>query len=178
MIIYVLYIIILSQGTGDIMRKACYPGSFDPVSNGHLDIIKRAARQFDELHVLISFNANKKYTFTVEERVEMMKAVCKNIPNIVVAASSELTVKYCYDNDIKAIIRGLRNYQDYEAEFSLYQFNKDINSKIETLLLFPSTRTQFVSSSAIKELVAFNLDIAPYVPAEITEQVIKKLKSQ
>lgn len=162
---------------GDIMRKACYPGSFDPVSNGHLDIIKRVARQFDEVHILISINSNKKYTFSIEERVSMMKKVCKDLPNVIVASSSELTVKYCEDNDISVIVRGLRNYQDYEAEFSLYQFNRDINPKIDTLLLFPSTRTQFVSSSAIKELVAFNLDITPYVPSVITDEVIKKLKA-
>lgn len=159
------------------MRKACYPGSFDPVSNGHLDIIKRAARQFDEVHVLVSYNVNKKSTFTVEERVNFLKEVCKNIPNVVIASSNELTVKYCKDNGIQAIVRGLRNYMDYEAEFNLYQFNRDIDSSIETVLLFPSTRTQFVSSSAIKELVAFNLDITPYVPTAICSDVIKKLKA-
>ncbi len=158
------------------MRKVCYPGSFDPVSNGHLDIIKRASKQFDEVHILVSYNTNKKYTFTESERVEMLKKVCKRFPNVVVTSSSELTVKYCLDNDIQAIVRGLRNYQDYEAEFSLYQFNRDISPKIETLLMFPSTRTQFVSSSAIKELVAFNLDIKPYVPEEIVDEVTKKLK--
>lgn len=163
---------------GDIMRKACYPGSFDPVSNGHLDIIKRASLQFDELHIVISNNVNKKYTFSVEERVNMMKRVCKDLKNVIVEASSELTVKYCKDNEIQTIVRGLRNYMDYEAEFSLYQFNKDIDSNIETMLLFPSTRTQFVSSSAIKELVAFNLDITPYVPEAIAQEIITKLKNK
>lgn len=158
------------------MRKACYPGSFDPISNGHLDIIERASRQFDEVHVLVSYNVNKKSTFTPDERVEMIKEVCKRFKNVVVSKSSDLTVKYCRENNIKTMIRGLRNYMDYEAEFNLYQFNRDIDSSIETLLLFPSTRTQFVSSSSIKELVAFNLDITPYVPKEIKDKVIEALK--
>lgn len=158
------------------MRKACYPGSFDPISNGHLDIIERAARQFDELHVLVSYNVNKKSTFTPDERVDMIKRACKNIKNVVVSKSSDLTVKYCKENHIQTMVRGLRNYMDYENEFSLYQFNRDIDPEIETLLLFPSTRTQFVSSSSIKELVAFNLDITPYVPKEIVDEVITRLK--
>ena len=158
------------------MRKACYPGSFDPISNGHLDIIERAARQFDELHVLVSYNVNKKSTFTPDERVDMIKRACKNIKNVVVSKSSDLTVKYCKENGIQTMVRGLRNYMDYENEFSLYQFNRDIDPEIETLLLFPSTRTQFVSSSSIKELVAFNLDITPYVPKEIVDEVIARLK--
>lgn len=158
------------------MRKACYPGSFDPISNGHLDIIERASKQFDELHVLISYNVSKKSSFTPDERVEMIKKVCKRFPNVVVAKSSDLTVKYCKENGIQTMVRGLRNYMDYEAEFSLYQFNRDIDPSIETLILFPSTRTQFVSSSSIKELVAFNLDISPYVPKEIVKDVINRLK--
>ena len=158
------------------MRKACYPGSFDPISNGHLDIIKRAAKQFDELHILVSYNIRKASTFTVEERVNMIKKVCKDIPNVCVDSSNDLTVKYCLDNGIPTIIRGLRNYMDYENEFSLYQFNRDINHNIETMLLFPSTRTQFVSSSAIKELIAYNLDITPYVPSVIADEIIDKLK--
>ena len=158
------------------MRKACYPGSFDPISNGHLDIIERAARQFDELHVLVSYNVNKKSTFTPDERVDMIKRACKNIKNVVVSKSSDLTVKYCKEKKIQTMVRGLRNYMSYANEFSLYQFNRDIDPEIETLLLFPSTRTQFVSSSSIKELVAFNLDITPYVPNEIVDEVISRLK--
>lgn len=158
------------------MRKACYPGSFDPLSNGHLDIIKRASKQFDEVHVLVSVNVSKKYTFTADERVQMIKNVCKNLKNVKVTSSSDLVVKYCEENEISTIIRGLRNYMDYENEFSLYQFNRDLNPNVETLLMFPSTRTQFISSSAIKELLAFNRDITPYVPSEIANDIITKLK--
>ncbi|MGM9972152.1 MAG: pantetheine-phosphate adenylyltransferase [Anaeroplasmataceae bacterium] len=158
------------------MRKACYPGSFDPLSNGHLDIIKRASRQFDEVYILVAVNIAKKYTFSALERVAMIKAVIKDLPNVYVEASSDLVVNYCIKNNINTIIRGLRNYMDYENEFSLYQFNRDINPNVETLLMFPSTRTQFISSSAIKELIAFDLDISPYVPKEIAKDIIAKLK--
>lgn len=162
------------------MRKACYPGSFDPLSNGHLDIILRASKQFDELYILVSYNVRKKCTFTPKERVEMIMEVVKhyNLKNVKVFSSMDLVVKFCEDNNIPTIIRGLRNYMDYENEFSLYQFNRDINPNIETMLMFPTTRTQFVSSSSIKELIAFNLDISPYVPEVISKQIIEKLKQK
>lgn len=159
------------------MAKAVYPGSFDPFSNGHFDIVKRAASIFDEVHVLVSMNVKKTPTFSVHERVEMIKRVCKDLPNVKVVPSADLVVKYANDNKIKVIVRGLRNYQDYESEFSLSQFNRDIDPTIETLLMMPSTTNQFISSSAIKELILFNIDISPYVPKCIVDDVVKKFKS-
>lgn len=158
------------------MTKAVYPGSFDPLSNGHLDIIKRASVLFDEVHILVSYNIRKRSSFTIHERVAMIKKVTKSFPNIVVAQSCDLVVNYCKEQNINVIIRGLRNYQDYENEFSLYQFNRDIDPSIETILLFPSTKNQMVSSSAIKELVTFGVDISNYVPEEIKTQIFKKFK--
>lgn len=158
------------------MSKAVYPGSFDPFSNGHLDIVKRASKLFDEIHVLVSNNIFKKTIFTATERIEMIKDCTKDIPNLIVTSFDGLVVQYCKENEISVIIRGLRNYTDYEAEFSLYQYNKDIYSKVETILLLPSTKTQFVSSSAIKELLNFNCDISKYVPQEIEQQIINKMK--
>ena len=156
--------------------KAVYPGSLYPLSNGHLDIIKRAAKLFDELHVLVSTNIFKKYVFTTEERIEMIKLACKDIPNVVVDASDDLVVNYCKDKHIGVIVRGMRNYSDYETEFSLFQYNRDINPKIETILLMPTTKNQVVSSSSIKELVKFNCDISKYLPKEILDVVLNKLK--
>ena len=104
------------------MIKAVYPGSFDPLSNGHLDIIKRASKMLDEVHVVVSYNIEKKSTFTVEERVNMIKLVTKDLPNVQVHSYSGLIVNYCKENGINLLIRGLRNYKDYETEFSLYQF--------------------------------------------------------
>lgn len=159
------------------MIKAVYPGSFDPLSNGHLDIINRAAKILDELHIIVSVNKSKKNTFTIEERVNMIKLVTKHLPNVYVTSYEGLVVNYCKENGIKILIRGLRNYQDYEAEFLLYQFNRDIDSNVETMLMMPTNKHIFVSSSAIKELVSFDADISNYVPAEIKEMIISKYKN-
>jgi pantetheine-phosphate adenylyltransferase len=158
------------------MKKCVYPGSFDPISNGHLDLIRRASRLFDEVHVLISNNILKSSTFTIEERIEMIKECTKQLPNVIVTSSDGLVVKYCKDNNINIIVRGMRNYSDYEAEFQLFQYNRDIYPNIETVLLMPTTKLQVVTSSAIKELVAFGVDISKYVPKQIEAKILEKLK--
>ena len=159
------------------MRKAVYPGSFDPLSNGHLDIIKRASKLFDELHVLVSTNIFKKSSFTTDERIEMIKDVTKDLKNVVVCQSDKLVVQYCKENKIDVIVRGMRNYSDYENEFSLFQYNRDIYPNVETILLMPTTKNQVVSSSAIKELVTFGCDISKYVHKEIVARVYEKYKN-
>lgn len=160
------------------MSKAVYPGSFDPLSNGHLDIIKRASRIFDEVHVLVSINVLKKSIFTPEERMEMVKTVTSSLNNVVVRVYDGLVVNYCKENNINVIVRGMRNYSDYENEFSLFQYNRDIDSSIETVLLMPTTKNQVVSSSAIKELVTFGCDITKYVPKEIKEKIVNRIKGK
>ena len=107
----------------------------------------------------------------------MIKMVTKDLPNVFVTSYNGLIVNYCKENNINILIRGLRNYQDYENEFSLFQFNRDINPDIETILMLPSSKIQFVSSSAIKELVTFNCDISSYVPQEVEKIIVKKYKS-
>ena len=158
------------------MKKCVYPGSFDPISNGHLDIIKRAAKLFDEVHVLVSYNMFKKTAFTKDERIELIKLATSNLTNVIVTAYDGLVVNYCKENQINIIIRGMRNYSDYENEFQLFQYNKDINPNVETVILLPSSKNQFISSSAIKELVTFGLDISKYVPKAIVDKVTEKLK--
>ena len=158
------------------MKKCVYPGSFDPISNGHLDIIKRAAKLFDEVHIVVSYNMFKKSAFTKDERIELIKLATSNLNNVIVTAYDGLVVNYCKENQINIIIRGMRNYSDYENEFQLFQYNKDINPSVETVILLPSSKNQFISSSAIKELVSFGLDISKYVPKQIVEKVVKKLK--
>ena len=158
------------------MKRAVYPWSFDPLSNGHLDIIKRASMLFDEVHVLISSNMFKKASFSVEERIQMIKDSTKGLNNLVITSYDGLVVQYCKDNQIGVIIRGMRNYSDYEAEFSLFQYNRDILPGIETILLMPTTKNQMVSSSAIKELVTFGVNIDKYVPKQIVDRVVEKLK--
>jgi pantetheine-phosphate adenylyltransferase len=159
------------------MDKAVYPGTFDPLTIGHLDIIKRAARLVDELHVVVADNYKKQPTFTLDERIEMIKRVTQDIDNVVITYSTELIVKYCQNNQITMMIRGLRNIQDYENEYALYQFNRNINRQVETLILFPSSRNHFVSSSAIKELIVHHADISPYVPKEIIKEVQLKIRT-
>lgn len=156
------------------MNKACYPGSFDPLSIGHLDIIKRASKLFDEVHILVSNNILKHTAFTVTERVNMIKKCTSDLKNVSVYSSADLVVNYCKENNINIIVRGLRNIQDYENEFTLYQFNRDIYPKCETVILLPSSKNQMVSSSAVKELVTFGVDISPYVPKEIKDEIVAK----
>jgi pantetheine-phosphate adenylyltransferase len=108
----------------------------------------------------------------------MIKKVCKDLKNVKVVSTNELTVTYAKKNNINVIVRGLRNYTDYESEYQLAQFNKDIAPGIETLLLFPSAKTQFVSSSSIKELLTFGVDITKYVPSPIAEEIYKKFSEK
>ena len=106
----------------------------------------------------------------------MINLVTKDLDNVVVSSTDNLVVRYAKDNDIELMIRGLRNIQDYENEYALYQFNRNINRSIETLILFPSSKNHFVSSSAIKELIVHHADISPYVPKEIIKMVQNKLR--
>ncbi|MDY0294277.1 MAG: pantetheine-phosphate adenylyltransferase [Acholeplasmataceae bacterium] len=158
------------------MKKAVYPGTFDPLTIGHLDIIKRAVRFVDELHVVVADNYKKTPTFSTEERITMIKRVTEDIPNIIVTSTEDLVVRYAMRNDIDLMIRGLRNIADYENEYMLYQFNRNLNKNIETIILFPSSRNHFVSSSAIKELIVHHADISPYVPKEIIRDVQDRLR--
>ena len=156
--------------------KCVYPGTFDPISNGHVDIIARAAKMFDEVHVVVGNNIFKKTTFTIDERVDMVKECVKDLPNVIVVPYEGIVVEYLKENHINVMIRGLRNYSDYENEFSLFQYNRDIDKSIETVLLMPTTKNQVVSSSAVKELVTFDCDISKYVPKEIKDIIIDRIK--
>src|SRR5690554_4916918 len=157
------------------MKKAIYPGSFDPPTLGHIDIIERAAELVEELHVLVADNPKKKYSFSIEKRIEMLKTILKPYKNVVVGSTDDLVVRYAQDHQITILVRGLRNIADYEAEYQLYQFNRNLNPKIETVVLFPSSRNHFVSSSNIKELVYYHADISLYVHEDIIDDVIKGL---
>src|SRR5690606_14820040 len=158
-----------------VMRKGVYPGSFDPPTLAHLDIIKRASELVDELHVVIAQNPRKVFSFSVEAREIMLQKMTKDIPNVRIGHTSDLVVRYAQENGLKVLFRGLRNIADYEAEYQLFQFNKNLNNEVETVYLFPSTRNGFVSSSSIKELVYHHADISLYVHEDIINDVIKGL---
>ncbi|MBQ6817769.1 MAG: pantetheine-phosphate adenylyltransferase [Bacilli bacterium] len=156
---------------------AVYPGSFDPISNGHLDIIRRASKIFDTLYVLVSINPVKKYCFTNEERVYMLKEATKDLPNVIIEASESLVLNFAKSKNAQVIIRGMRNIMDYQNEITLFQFNRSIDSSIDTFILFPSTDNLFLSSSSIKELIKFDSDISPYVPESLVEFIKEKIKA-
>ena len=152
-----------------------YPGTFDPITIGHLDVIERAAAQVDELHVVVANNVHKKVSFTIEQRIDFVKRATAHIDNLIITFTDELVVRYAEKHDIPILFRGLRNIQDYENEYMLYQFNRNINPHVETMILFPSSRNHFVSSSAIKELISHQADISLYIPEIIVDDVIKGL---
>jgi len=160
------------------MKIAVYPGSFDPISNGHLDIIKRASRLFDKLFVLVSINPKKKYVFSNEERLDLVMKSCKDFENVEVVCSDDLVLDFAKKVNANVLVRGLRNHNDFDSEMELYQFNHSIDKEIETVLLFPSTHNLFLSSSSIKELVMFNSDITKYVPSVVKEEIETKLKER
>ena len=115
------------------MKIAIYPGSFDPVSNGHLDIINRASKLFDKLYILVSLNPKKKYVFDENERVGFIKKACQDLPNVEVIASKTLVLDFAKAHNACVIIRGLRNHSDFDSEMELFQFNHTIDSNIETI---------------------------------------------
>jgi pantetheine-phosphate adenylyltransferase len=160
------------------MKTAIYPGSFDPISNGHMDIIKRASKLFDKLIVLVSLNPQKKYVLTDEERIETVKKSCAELKNVEVIASKSLVLDFARKENACCIIRGLRNHNDFDSEMQLFQFNHTIDNNIETMFMFPSANYLFLSSSSIKELVMFNSDIDNYVPSIVKEEILKILKER
>ena len=156
------------------LRKAIFAGSFDPITNGHLDIIERASKIFDELQIGVLCNPNKKGLFNFEERVKLIESCTSNLDNIKVVSFEGLLVNYCEENGIDTLVRGIRSSADVEYELQMAHMNKELNSTIETIILPTSTKYSFVSSSLVKELVSFNADIKNLVPNVVLEELKKK----
>jgi pantetheine-phosphate adenylyltransferase len=161
------------------MRKkiAVYAGSFDPPTFGHLDIIKRASAMFAGLHVLVAQNNRKEYLFPVEERISLMEELCRKLRNVKVAATSALVIDYMRESDIKIMVRGVRNAEDFATETSMARWNKALYAKAETVFLPSSPELVYLSSSGIKEVIAFGGDFSPFVPPIVCEALTKKLKA-
>ncbi|MBP3891050.1 MAG: pantetheine-phosphate adenylyltransferase [Solobacterium sp.] len=156
---------------------ACYPGTFDPITKGHLDIILRAAKMFDEVVVLIMKNPRKKATFTEEERAKMIATVIEkqNCANVRVEVGSGLTVDYVKKLGGKAIVRGIRAVSDYEYELQQATANQTLDPNIETVFLIAKPEYSFLSSSIVKEVALGGGDITPFLPAEIIKDVQEEL---
>lgn len=157
------------------MKKAIYPGSFDPVTLGHLDIIKRAAGLFDTLVIGVLVNRNKTPYFTLEERIEMLQEVTRDIPNVEITSFEGLLVDYCRMNQVDGIIRGVRGATDFDYELPMAQINQKLYPESQTVFLAASPEYSYVSSSAVKELASFGGDYSSMLPEEVTKRM--KLKS-
>lgn len=158
------------------MTRAIYPGSFDPVTLGHLDIIKRAAKIVDELIVSVLNNNSKSPLFSVEKRVKMLEEVVKDIPNVKVMSFEGLLVDFAKSVDANVIVRGLRAVTDFEYELQMSQTNSVLNSDVDTIFFTTSLKYAYLSSSTVKEAAYFGADISKFVPQSVVQQVYNKFK--
>lgn len=159
------------------MKIAIYPGSFDPVTLGHLDIIERAAKIVDELVVAVLMNGSKSPLFTVTERVDMLREVTKHIGNVKVMFFSGLLVDFAKEINASIIIRGLRAITDFEYELQMAQTNHILNDKIDTVFLTSNLEYSYLSSSTVKEVASFGGDISKFVPEYVIDRIYKKYNS-
>lgn len=153
-----------------------YPGSFDPVTNGHMDIINRASKICDKLIVLVSVNLSKTPVFTLEERVELLKLAIGNRDNIEIMSYTGLLVDFMHKVNAKTIIKGLRAVSDFETEMQMALLNRNMDSEIDTLFMMTSLNNSFLSSSAVRELASYGGKIDDLVPPQIADIIIRKLK--
>ncbi|MCS7264708.1 MAG: pantetheine-phosphate adenylyltransferase [Armatimonadetes bacterium] len=160
------------------MIRAVYPGTFDPVTNGHLDVIERAAKIFDELIVAVTTNPAKTPWFSLEERVEMLKECCNHLPNVTVEAFDGLLVNFVRQKEAKVIIKGLRAVTDFDYEFQMAAINRKLAPEIETLFLMTSLPYAYLSSSAVKEVASLNGCLKELVPNNVAERLKRKVEER
>ena len=161
-------------------KIAICPGSFDPITKGHLDIIKRSAKLFDKVIVVVMSNYRKANTslFTVEERVELVRRCTAGISNIEVDSSMGLLAEYAKKRNANVIIKGLRAVSDFEDEFQQALANKNLNPDVETVFMAASAENMFLSSSVVKQICQLGGDVTPFLPPEISQDIINKLRQQ
>lgn len=157
------------------MKVAVYPGSFDPITNGHLDIIKRGAKVFDKIIVAVLVNVDKKYLFNTDERVELIKKVTKNMENVEVRSFDGLLVNFLKECDTNVILKGLRTTFDFEYEMQMSYANTELDSNIETVCMMSASKNLHISSSCVKQVAKFGGNIEGLVPNEIVSDIISKI---
>ena len=158
------------------MKIAVYPGSFDPATNGHIDIIKRSGALFDKVIVAVLINPNKSPLFSVEERVDILKRTCGDIENVEIDSFSGLLIDYCKSKNANVIVKGLRAVSDFEYELQMAHMNKKLNQEIETVFIMTSSRYSYLSSSLVKEVAQFGGCIRGLVPEIIEKEIYERLK--
>ena len=157
------------------MKIAIYPGSFDPITSGHLNIIQRAANIFDRLIVCVMVNSSKSPMFTRQERVEMIRSVVENIPNVEVDSSGDLLAEYARSKGSCVIVKGLRAGSDFENEFQMALINHKINPDLDTMFLTSEHQYMYLSSSTVKELGGYDVDLSDFLPEEIIPVFKKRI---
>lgn len=160
------------------MTRAIYPGSFDPVTLGHIDIIERSSKIVDELIVAVLNNNSKSPLFSVEERVKMLKESVKDLENVKIMSFEGLSVDFAVEMDAQILIRGLRAVTDFEYELSMSQTNRKLNPNIDTIFFNTSIEYAFLSSSSVREIAAFGGDISDFVPAFLVDKIYEKVNEK
>jgi pantetheine-phosphate adenylyltransferase len=155
-----------------------YPGSFDPVTRGHLDIIRRACEVFSEVRVAVLDNPDKSKAFSVEERIAMLKKTCAHLPNVQIDSFSGLLVDYMRKTGSGVVLRGLRSAGDFESEFQMAQMNSQLSDTVESLFMMTSPDYAYISSSIVKQIASFGGDVSAFVPNCILDEVNKRFQSQ
>jgi pantetheine-phosphate adenylyltransferase len=158
------------------MIKAIYPGSFDPITNGHIDVIKRASRIFDQVTIAVSQNINKKSFLSEKEKIEAINLSLEGLKNVEVIAFDSLLVEFAKKINAQIILRGLRAVSDFEYEFQLAGMNKHLDKNIETFFLTPSEEFSNISSSLVREILMLGGDISSFVPQKVEKILLSKLK--
>ena len=159
------------------MKIAIYPGSFDPVTSGHLNIIRRASEIFDRLIVCVMVNSVKNPMFTMEERVDMIRRVTQDLPNVLVEGSDMLLAEYARQKGSCVIVKGLRAGSDFENEFQMALINHKINPDLDTMFLTAEHQYMYLSSSTVKELAAYNVDLSDFLPEQIIPEFKKRVST-
>ena len=160
------------------MATAIYPGSFDPITLGHLNIIRRAAKIFDRVVVCVTVNSAKTPMFSLEERMELIERVVKRLPNVSVETSDVLLAEYVKKYEKPVLVKGLRAVSDFEYEFQLALINSRLNRELDTVFLPSDAKYTYISSSVVKEMARYGADLSNFVPREILEDVVNRSKLQ